>query len=771
MAIRFDASADRISRNSDLPASSRGFTWVCWYKTVVDRNDWSQGIGNLSASTSNYIYIETDATGTQYQVWFSGGSNHHSLNLLNVTVNQWVYFAYTTSSSGSVNGYHGALGASLTKVGPHATAINSFAPILLQCGDTVWTNEWCNGVMAYAAAWNAELTQAELELQRYSIMPVRTADLYGWWPMMSGVSERLADYSGNSRNWTAGGTLTDEDGPPISYRPYVWAIARAVGGGDETKTVEDTGAGADALSQVLVSLALSDSGNGVDSPGAGADVSLAESGTGIDALAQILAVLNLTDIGAGADVLSGLAVEATIADGGTGVDAPGVTVILSVVDSGDGAEAVAAAILATIADSGVGADAITGLSVNFTMLDAGAGAESLSISVSVAMTDAGSLADAVSLLSESIKSILDSGTFTDVVLSPVVSLTVGDAGSALDTPVIAVTLSLADSATGADVLAQVLAACSLADAGTGADTVSDFGVLATVADSGTGVDASSLTVSLSVSDMGVGIEAITGAILAAVAESGAGTDAVSGLSVTLGLADAGAGAESLVISASVAVTDAGSLADAVALLAEDLKAILDSGSFVDVVLSPVVSLAVEDAGSAVDTTAITVTLSLADGATGAELISIIAESLKTVLDLGSGSESVNVLLTPFIVADSGDGSDTAVANVTLTLSDAVVGNDAVVAAVLATVADVAAGSDAVGSITVNLAVTDTGQGATVLGQVAALIVVLEQATGIDVAVGYDSAVRIVRVSFSLASYSMVCSLATYRMEFELNSEG
>jgi hypothetical protein len=71
--------------------------------------------------------------------------------------------------------------------------------------------------MACTKVWDAALTQAELELEMARMLPVRYANLHAWYPMFPGATERLVDYFSAGKTLTAGGTLTDEAGPPIGW--------------------------------------------------------------------------------------------------------------------------------------------------------------------------------------------------------------------------------------------------------------------------------------------------------------------------------------------------------------------------------------------------------------------------------------------------------------------------------------------------------------------------------------------------------------------------
>ena len=119
-------------------------------------------------------------------------------------------------------------------------------------------------------------------------------------------------------------------------RTSVWDI-----GADEyvsagvTKTVTDTGSGADLIG-INVALSVSDSGAGSDGIGAlGANIPVADVGSGADAIAQILANIPVSDVGIGTDDIPSIQVQVPVSDTGQGIDASGaISAVLSVADNG-----------------------------------------------------------------------------------------------------------------------------------------------------------------------------------------------------------------------------------------------------------------------------------------------------------------------------------------------------------------------------------------------------------------------------------------------------
>jgi len=82
--------------------------------------------------------------------------------------------------------------------------------------------------------WTAALTADEMAAEMRAIHPVRFADLFGWYPMFGMTGEQGRDYSGNGYDFATTGTLTAEDGPPVSWGSPVWIVPFVTAAGGET---------------------------------------------------------------------------------------------------------------------------------------------------------------------------------------------------------------------------------------------------------------------------------------------------------------------------------------------------------------------------------------------------------------------------------------------------------------------------------------------------------------------------------------------------------
>lgn len=104
-------------------------------------------------------------------------------------------------------------------------------------------NDRLNGRVAAVKRWDGtRLSAADLLNEQWTYVPKRFAGPTAWWPGFNGSPERLADYGPSAYNFTAGGTLTDEDGPPITWggQSYVLPYAAV---SDQTITASGVASG------------------------------------------------------------------------------------------------------------------------------------------------------------------------------------------------------------------------------------------------------------------------------------------------------------------------------------------------------------------------------------------------------------------------------------------------------------------------------------------------------------------------------------------------
>jgi Concanavalin A-like lectin/glucanases superfamily len=219
MAIRCDTSADNLSRTTALP-SPTSWTGMAWVYLVTNNGTAFQGALSLGSSAAFYA-VAYGVSGTLKQAAFNNSAV--TFGATTVATATWIHFALTVAGTGANQMLIYRDGV----VEQTLTAITGVPTTSLFVGSTQGGDPM-NGRVAAIKVWNAVLTADEIRTEMRQYQPQRTLNLLSWHPML--LHTDLAQYGAT---WTAGGTLTTEDGPPIpwsrvtpsSQRPFAVAAA------------------------------------------------------------------------------------------------------------------------------------------------------------------------------------------------------------------------------------------------------------------------------------------------------------------------------------------------------------------------------------------------------------------------------------------------------------------------------------------------------------------------------------------------------------------
>ncbi len=234
MAIRISASGEYALRSASVP-DEQNFTIAGWAYLVSDRagnERWFFALEN--AGQDGFEILGWDATG-ELSVYSSADDLGEFSS--SPSDGEWFYWAVSCAGTGGTDlkAYYIESDGTLLS---EAVTGDSFTPANLFIGSDSYDN-WNNIRFAHIKVWDAVLTQTEIQQEMYVARPVRTANLHAWWPMLDGATERLADYSGNGKTLTAAGTLSDEDGPPVSWGADVlFVVGQPAGGPTYTLTCD-----------------------------------------------------------------------------------------------------------------------------------------------------------------------------------------------------------------------------------------------------------------------------------------------------------------------------------------------------------------------------------------------------------------------------------------------------------------------------------------------------------------------------------------------------
>jgi hypothetical protein len=207
MAIRFNGSTDLLSRAS-LVASP--FTAMGWGKITTDRNNNSTFFAVGEASGAGYYAARTASDGTTLEFY-----NEDEFPQSALTVGTWYHLAITLAGTG-VGQFLGYRDGAL--VGTNDGNAGNTGTFTLKIGNSNTSSSFLNGCMAAVKVYSAVLTAAEIAQEMRQYMPLRTANLVAFYPLLN-TGEHTVDFSGNANDLTAGaGALDTEDGPPIPWR-------------------------------------------------------------------------------------------------------------------------------------------------------------------------------------------------------------------------------------------------------------------------------------------------------------------------------------------------------------------------------------------------------------------------------------------------------------------------------------------------------------------------------------------------------------------------
>ena len=252
MAVRFDASSDGLSSTSAVIDHNAAYTVLLWFYLVSDPSGTRRVIWTANQNTAawyDYLYV-VNSSGIKIgiEAWLNV-SGTAVLSSSTISTGTWYCVAVVRESTSSLKLYFGVLGGGLTLQATNTQSVASrSAATREELG--AWTTSNSNAlgvpggrIFAYKE-WQTDLSLAELNQEAQRIAPVRFANLFRWTPLWPG--DWTGDYSGNGRSWTADGTLTDEDNPPIGWGAMTASVLRD-DGPDYTQDIDGAMTPAGAL--------------------------------------------------------------------------------------------------------------------------------------------------------------------------------------------------------------------------------------------------------------------------------------------------------------------------------------------------------------------------------------------------------------------------------------------------------------------------------------------------------------------------------------------
>jgi hypothetical protein len=201
-----------IRRTTNLP-SSTSFTISGWTKRISNRSNASYPhvIGILQSATGADLLAISMDSDTSIRINRRQNSSTASTYLSgSPDVGEWFYWAIvgTTGASGFIGHWWDSAGLHSSVTMNELSFTPAYAATLSY---PTSASAWMHGCSAHVRVWDVPLTQTELELERLSSVPIRTANLN-----TAFRDDPAIDISGNNRPWSINGNPLNLDGPPVN---------------------------------------------------------------------------------------------------------------------------------------------------------------------------------------------------------------------------------------------------------------------------------------------------------------------------------------------------------------------------------------------------------------------------------------------------------------------------------------------------------------------------------------------------------------------------
>jgi hypothetical protein len=210
MAWRSDGTTDELSISSGFPNVSP-LTMMGWFYITAMSLDVSSIMEYVGADSYMYVRARSGGDTLSFYSLVNGNSSGSALS-----TGIWYHIALTNAGAGSNNALvylNGTL--NISAKGMDSSIFGT--PSILRYNNSQIQEYW-NGRSAAIKIWESVLTPDQILQEMDFYTPITNyPSLYCWTPGI--LSTDLLDHSGGVHNWTAGGTLVEEDGPPIAWEP------------------------------------------------------------------------------------------------------------------------------------------------------------------------------------------------------------------------------------------------------------------------------------------------------------------------------------------------------------------------------------------------------------------------------------------------------------------------------------------------------------------------------------------------------------------------
>jgi Concanavalin A-like lectin/glucanases superfamily len=222
MALQVTAG-NGIERTTDLLDYNSTYTWMGWFRFDSMEN-YGTPLMLWAGSYQNQDTIQRSGTTGNYtlEVWSGGGGIGAPGGPIPIVNGVWQHLAIVRESSTLCKAYFdGVLGLTHTGNIAGRTAITG-----MRTGVT--SVNW-DGASYAQKAWTVALSLEQIQSEQWTVRPHLPFGLYGWWPFLPGATERLRDFGGANRPWSAVGTVADTDPPPVAWGNEALAVVAQAG--------------------------------------------------------------------------------------------------------------------------------------------------------------------------------------------------------------------------------------------------------------------------------------------------------------------------------------------------------------------------------------------------------------------------------------------------------------------------------------------------------------------------------------------------------------
>ncbi len=225
MAIRTTASG-RLLRTTSLLDHEQAYTYAMWLYWAGSVNQ-AYVLNINEDGVANYDLLGSNSAGN---LWLRSHFNSDG-DVVGSTLsaNTWYHVAMVRESVTSLKAYlNGVLDGTST-----LNVTGRGLPVRLDySGYASGGTSRLDGRGSQFKAWSAALTADELKAEMRSGLPVRWNNLHMFTPLLR--HDDVKDYSGAGRDWTTSGTITTEDGPPVTWWPGVAFVEFEVAAAGDT---------------------------------------------------------------------------------------------------------------------------------------------------------------------------------------------------------------------------------------------------------------------------------------------------------------------------------------------------------------------------------------------------------------------------------------------------------------------------------------------------------------------------------------------------------